>query len=84
MLYHHIPSYSLAQTKRDFDGVRMHRFVPVKALQRLHAVDFLTLLVIAIAKNGRYHFLALRVFVAIFQRFMTRALEIQYGVVDWN
>jgi len=76
--------YSLAQTKRDFYCVWMHRFVAVKVLQWLHAVGFLALSVIAVPDYGRYHFLAMRVFVTCFQRLVTCTLEVQYWVVDWR
>lgn len=73
---------SLAQAKRYFDGVRYHRVVPVKALQRLHAIGPPALFLIAVANYRRHHFLASRMFIASFQRFVTRTLEIKYRVVD--
>lgn len=82
--------YLLAEAKRDFDCVREHRFVPVKALQRLHTVGSLALSLITIPNYRRYHFLARRMFVTSFQRLVTRTLEVQYRVVDchrlftWN
>lgn len=69
---------SLAQAERDFDGVRQHGLVPVKALQRLHAFGLAAQPLIAIAKDRRDHFLAPRVFVTSFQRLVARALEVQY------
>lgn len=74
--------FLLAQTKCDFDRERMHRFVPVKALQRFHAVGFSTLSLITIPNNGGHHFLAMWMLITSFQRLVARTLEVQYRVVD--
>lgn len=66
----------LAQAKSYFDGVRVHRFVPVKILQRLHTFRLPTLSMIAIPNYGCDHLLARSVFVAIFQRLVTGTLEV--------
>jgi len=79
-----VSKHSLAQTKRDFYCVWMHRFIAVKVLQRLHAVGFLALSVVTVPDYGRHHFLTMWVFVTGLQRLVTCTLEVQNWIVDWR